>query len=48
MAVRNPSTAARASGAGALTIIRVIEVLTDEGKSDDQRRDEFLALFFVD
>mgnify|MGYP000152280795 FL=1 len=32
----------------ALTIIRVIEVLTDEGKSDDQRRDEFLALFFVD
>lgn len=32
----------------ALTIIRVIEVLTDEGKSDDQRRDEFLALFFAD
>lgn len=32
----------------ALTIIRVIGVLTDDGMTDEQRRDEFLALFFVD
>lgn len=32
----------------ALTIIRVIGVLTDDGMTDEQRRDEFLTLFFVD